>query len=251
MKNKCLVGLISWLICSALSAQDVAPEVVGNTIWEFNRIPANAPRTSLFLSSNGLAYSLRATGAPLTEPGPYAYRKTGASTAVLVLGDSGVAPYTLQFFGEGRANFESRFGSGILNITTVPAPAKVALRNVSTRVSLAAEQTSLAGFVVAGTAYRRVLVRAIGPSLAQFGVVSPAPGTALVVSRGPTELAANRGWGGTPSLAQAFTAAGAFALPPTSRDSALLLNLAPGDYVAQARADGGAGEILIEVYFIQ
>ena len=138
-----------------------------------------------------------------------------------------------------------------MTITFVPAPAKVALRNISTRLTVAANQPSLAGFVVAGSSSRRVLVRAVGPSLAQFGVANPAPGTALAVTRGTTELAANRGWGGSSFLAQAFVAVGAFALPPASRDSALLMTLPPGDYVARAQADGGGGEILIEVYFIE
>lgn len=41
---------------------------------------------------------------------------------------------------------------------------------------------------------------------------------------------------------------GAFALPAASRDAALVLRLNPGSYTAQVV--GGAGEVLVEVYFI-
>ena len=102
------------------------------------------------------------------------------------------------------------------------------------------------GFVVGGTAPRRVLVRAVGPALAAFGVSGPVAAPVLAIFRGGEEIARNTGW--TANLAPVFAAVGAFALPAGSRDAALLLTLAPGAYTA--RIEGGAGEVLAEVYFV-
>jgi hypothetical protein len=94
-----------------------------------------------------------------------------------------------------------------------------------------------------------VLVRAVGPSLAAFGVGNVAANPELAVFRGTTSLATNAGWAGAATLAAAFSATGAFALPPTSRDCALMLALEPGAYTAQVR-DPAGGEVLVEVFFI-
>ena len=56
-------------------------------------------------------------------------------------------------------------------------------------------------------------------------------------------------WGGGSALTGAFTQTGAFALPATSRDSALLVTLSPGSYTAQVSGAGGTtGIALVELY---
>lgn len=132
-----------------------------------------------------------------------------------------------------------------------PAPApreSPPLVNISTRATLSAGQTLTSGFVVGGTVPRRVLVRAIGPSLTSFGVTNPLPTPTLTIFSGARQIAVNAGWGGGAPLATAFASAGAFFLPQASRDAAAVLTLNPGSYTAQI--GGGAGEVLIEVYFV-
>jgi hypothetical protein len=123
------------------------------------------------------------------------------------------------------------------------------LVNISTRVMLAAGQTHTSGFVVGGLVpmRRRVLVRAIGPSLGTFGVTNALAAPVLTVLNGREIVATNSGWGGGVSeLAWAFFRVGAFGLPDNSRDAAVLLDLEPGNYSVQVT--GGAGEVLLEVY---
>jgi hypothetical protein len=69
------------------------------------------------------------------------------------------------------------------------------------------------------------------------------------VFRGATEIAANNDWGGGSALVSAFAQVAAFALPLDSLDAALVLTLAPGSYTAQVRGTG-AGEVIVEVYFV-
>jgi hypothetical protein len=62
-------------------------------------------------------------------------------------------------------------------------------------------------------------------------------------------LAGNDGWAGSAEAATAALRAGAFALPPTSRDAALVVSLAPGSYTVQLTGAGNSsGTGLIEIY---
>jgi hypothetical protein len=59
----------------------------------------------------------------------------------------------------------------------------------------------------------------------------------------------NNDWTGTAELTTAFVSVGAFALPATSKDAALLVTLPPGQYTAQVSgAHGTTGVALVEVY---
>jgi hypothetical protein len=105
---------------------------------------------------------------------------------------------------------------------------------------------------VAGTAPKPVLVRGIGPALAAFGVEGALARPRLTVYRGPEALAVNTGWTGSVDaleIARAGAVVGAFPLVTGSGDTALLLELAPGNYTAQVSAPAGAGGVaLLEVY---
>ena len=108
------------------------------------------------------------------------------------------------------------------------------------------------GFVLGGGASQRMLIRAIGPTLgsAPFNVGGALadPKIELFDDSGKS-LATNDNWGGTAALAAAFAQTGAFVLSPNSRDAALLVTLAAGNYTAQVTvATGSTGVALVEVY---
>ncbi len=127
------------------------------------------------------------------------------------------------------------------------------LVNVSTRASTGTgDNTLIAGLVVSGTAPKRVLIRAAGPSLATFGVPTVLARPQLTLFSGSTVIAQNAGWSAsadTAAIAEAALRVGAFAFASTSADSAILINLAPGAYTAQVTSvDGATGTALVEVY---
>jgi hypothetical protein len=107
----------------------------------------------------------------------------------------------------------------------------------------------IAGFALAGTGTKELLIRAIGPGLTAFGVtgtlVDP---TVQVIAGTGSVVATNDNW--DPSLASTFAQVGAFGLQPGSRDAAVLVTLAAGaTYTVQvAGVNNGTGEALIEVY---
>lgn len=106
-----------------------------------------------------------------------------------------------------------------------------------------------AGIVVAGGNSRRVLIRAIGPGLAPFGVAGAVPDPQLTVYSGSNVIAQAGAWANDAALSQTFAAVGAFSLQAGSADAALILTLAPGAYTVQAASKSGAsGVALVEVY---
>lgn len=105
------------------------------------------------------------------------------------------------------------------------------------------------GFVIAGSTAKNVLVRAIGPTLAAFGLSGTLSDPKLELYEGSVRIFENDDWGGSTALSDAFTATGAFGLNRTSRDAALMVTLTPGQYTAQVSGlDGGTGMALVEVY---
>jgi hypothetical protein len=133
------------------------------------------------------------------------------------------------------------------NVVTVPPPRPI---NISVRgFSGTGAQSLIIGFVVGGTGQKDALVRAVGPTLASFGVSGVMADPQLTVYSGSTSVAANAGWGGSAALGAVFAQTGAFNLPANSKDSALLTTLNPGPYTAQVTSvSGGTGVVLLEAY---
>ena len=130
------------------------------------------------------------------------------------------------------------------------------LINVSARAQVGREANALiAGFVINGNVPRRVLIRAVGPTLgSQHGVPNVLANPVLELYRtvnGQNDLiATNDDWGTDPEVV-AGPALG-FPLDAGSADSALLVTLAPGAYSALVRGFGGTtGEALVEVYEVR
>jgi hypothetical protein len=124
------------------------------------------------------------------------------------------------------------------------------LRNLSTRGQVGTGSNLLiAGFVVAGSSPKQVLIRAIGPTLSTFGITGALVDTQLEIYNGSTRVASNDNWGGDTAVLNASNAVGAFPLALSSFDSALLLTLPPGSYTAQVSGVAGrTGIALIELY---
>lgn len=126
--------------------------------------------------------------------------------------------------------------------------------NLSTRTQIGSgANVAVVGFVVGPGASKNVLIRAVGPGLAAFGVAGTAsdPRIDLYDSSTPARLvASNDNWATTTvGGATTFNSVGAFALTNGSRDAALTATLSPGAYTAQVTGVGtSSGIALVEVY---
>jgi cyclophilin family peptidyl-prolyl cis-trans isomerase len=159
--------------------------------------------------------------------------------------------YSMQVTGNG-----STTGTALAEIYDATGSSYTAttprLINVSARAQVGTgNDVLIAGFVVGGNTGRTVLVRAVGPSLAAFGVGGTLADPQLSVAplNGAT-IATNDNWSGEPQVAAASASVGAFPLSSgASTDAALLVTLPPGAYSAQVSgANGGTGVAIVEVY---
>lgn len=130
--------------------------------------------------------------------------------------------------------------------------AQQTIGNLSTRSQVGPGDQVIRGFVIEGAAGAPILIRGVGPTLAQFGVANPLmkPMLTLFNSRGET-IAQNLGWSTRPAeeLTMIKRGSGAFLLPDNGADCGFYLTLTPGAYTVRlsgAANSGGVG--LVELY---
>jgi hypothetical protein len=141
-----------------------------------------------------------------------------------------------------------------LILTVVNTPVNwgaVRLANISTRGIVGpGENNLIAGFVIQGAAAKSLLIRAIGPALAAFGVAGTLvdPRFTVIDGQGKTVLVVDD-WSASAAIDAVTQRVGAFALRAGSKDAAAVATLAPGSYTVRVEgADATAGVALIEVY---
>ena len=123
------------------------------------------------------------------------------------------------------------------------------LANISTRGRVGVDQNvMIAGFIVQGSAQKKVIIRALGPSLNSGSSVQgelPDP-TLELYNRDGGLLAANDDWVDSPQYAEIVAST---MPPPDRRESAVVANLPPGNFSAIMRgANFTQGIGIIEVY---
>ena len=122
--------------------------------------------------------------------------------------------------------------------------------NISTRADIAvSSDVMVGGFIIGGSDSTSVIVRALGPSLAAFGIANPLPNPALeIYDSNGAQVAANGDWQATQS--QEIEATGL--APANSREAAIVSTLVPGNYTAVVHDAGqGTGIGLVEVYNLE
>jgi hypothetical protein len=126
--------------------------------------------------------------------------------------------------------------------------------NVSVRVTLGSGQIVTPGFVVSD-APTKLLIRAVGPRLGDFGV-NYLPNPRMKIFDGSQNMVRTiDDWRDDNSelsdLMTASASAGAFPLAQDTASAATLITLDPGAYTVQVdSADEGVGDVLVEVYEI-
>lgn len=109
-------------------------------------------------------------------------------------------------------------------------------------------RTLITGFVISGSAPKRVLLRATGPALTSFDVTGALPNPRLQLYDGKGNLILeNDDWSGAETV-EAAARVGAFALVAGSKDAALVTTLAPDTYTMHVVDSTGAGIGLAEIY---
>ena len=108
------------------------------------------------------------------------------------------------------------------------------------------ENILIGGFIVTGSEPKRVIIRALGPSLSATGVPGALQDPTLqLLTDNNTVVAENNDWRETQQAEIAATG-----IPPTDdREAAIVRTLSPGNYTAAVRgADNTTGVALVEIY---
>jgi len=171
----------------------------------------------------------------------------GSADSALAVG-LGASAYTVQV-----TTPSGRSGIGLAELYELDHAGRTV--NLSTRARVGTdERVLIGGFVVAGVAHKRMLIRAVGPALTVFGLAGALVDPVLTLQSGSQVIATNDRWSADPAAAAAAAAGsrvGAFALPPNSEDAALLITVAPGAYTVEVRGKAGTeGVALLEIYEI-
>ena len=119
--------------------------------------------------------------------------------------------------------------------------------NISTRLHVETGQhVGIAGFIISGSTSKKIIVRALGPTLAQFGVPGVLQDPILELYNASNKLIAyDDNW---KNAQQSEIQASGYALGD-DREAAIMLTLAPGNYTAIVRgANTTVGAALLEVY---
>lgn len=119
--------------------------------------------------------------------------------------------------------------------------------NVSTRLQVGSgDQALICGFIVTGPFPKRVIVRAVGPSLTQAGVTGALQDPTLELhDASGAIIAANDNWKDSQQTEIAATGVA----PKNDGESAIVRILAPGNYTAVvAGKNGGTGVGVVEAY---
>ncbi|MGH7995210.1 MAG: immunoglobulin domain-containing protein [Opitutaceae bacterium] len=215
--------------------------------------PMPDPQLEVFQGSAVIAqnaeWSPLAIGNAFSRVGAFAFAPGSHDAAILTTLEAGYG-YTVHSSSVAG-------GSGTVLVEVYDAdtsPAASRLTNLSALGTVSGSAANLTiGFVLSGAGNRNLLIRSDGPALPAFGVADALPDPeATLFDDNSHPIEANDGWttAASPSaLAATSAAVGAFAFAPGSRDSALLVPLAPSSYTVQVTSAGNStGNALAEIY---
>ena len=139
---------------------------------------------------------------------------------------------------------------------TAPPTPLAHLTNISTRALVeTGDNVVIGGFIVQGSGAKRVIIRAIGPELTQYGVADALANPTLELHNGAgTLIASNNNWettiiGGIITQSQVRDIMNSGYAPSNGLESAIIADLEPGNYTAIVRGvNDTTGVGLVEVY---
>ena len=157
--------------------------------------------------------------------------------------------YTAVISGKGGTT-----GVGLLEVFDLNASLSSKLANISTRGSVETEDNvMIGGFILGGNSMMpsEVVVRALGPSLAQSNIADPlANPTLQLFNSNGVSVAFDDNWQDDTAQADRLQALGI--APAFANEAAIVLTLTPDSYTAVVAGQGGTtGVGLIEVYDVQ
>lgn len=240
--------LIGGFIITGTASKTVAVRAIGPSLTGFGVSDALADPTLELRAANGTLIvqnddwqSDPAQAAQLTALG-LALHDSKESGLVITLPPG--ASYTAILAGKNGGT-----GVGLVEIYDTNQAAGSQLANISTRGFVqTGDNVMIGGFILGGNSNTGVVVRGIGPSLAQFGL-SPVLANPILELRDSNGvlLIGNDNWQDDSTQAAQLSAHGL--APQSPNESGIFVSLPAGAFTAiLAGGNGGTGIGLIEIY---
>jgi hypothetical protein len=175
-------------------------------------------------------------------PGPVAIANPNQASTTVSFTQRGV--YTLMLSADDGVHTVA-YDAVVIHVGSNSSPV-----NISTRVQVQnGENVSIGGFIIPSPLAKNVIVRAIGPSLADAGVSGALPDPTLELRDSAGNLLlANDNWKDTQEQAIRAT----MLAPTNDLESAIVTSLPPGAYTAVVSGKNGATGIgLVEIYDLE
>lgn len=196
---------------------------------------------------SGTPISAAELNATANAPGSFSY-----DPALGTILSPGTHTLTVTFTPTDTFNYSSATAQVTLTVNA----ASSRLANISARgYCSTGDRVMIGGFVVSGSAPKRILIRAVGPSLVSQGLGSAEVllDPVIEVHKGVPIIASNDNWAddgnGTDITTTAAQIGAAALVNSDTKSAALLLTLQTGVYSFVASGKGGtAGIVLLEVY---
>ena len=182
------------------------------------------PASQHVAPGSNVTFSVGASG---TSPLTYQWKLNGTAIAGATSATYSVANVQLAsmgFYSVTVSNSAGSVDSGMAILTVAAGSSR--LTGLSTRGYVPAGGSLTPGFYLRGSGSKSIIVRAVGPSLSNYGVSSPLsdPRMDLIPAGGTTPLLSNDDWGTNANL-PALRAAMPFPLAEGSKDAAALTTL--------------------------
>jgi hypothetical protein len=231
----------------------VAPNGRIDVVWFDTRNAADNTTSQLFYSYSIDGGNTWSPNVAVSNPfNPFVgypnQSKIGDYITVVSDDDGANVAYAATFNGEEDIYY--------VRIRPSAALAQTSLGNISTRSFVqTGEHVMIGGFIVQGTAPKRVIIRAIGPELTQYGITNALANPRLELhNRTGAVIASNDNWqttilGGIITSNQVSDIQNSGHAPTAASESAIIADLQPGNYTAIVRGvNTTAGVALVEGY---
>lgn len=221
--------------------QDGVAGALGDPTLELHGADGLIAANNDWREHDGQAFFIEASGVP---------PRSDLESAIVASLEPG--SYTAVVSGNGQAT-----GIGLVEVYDIEQSADSLLANISTRGFVeGGENVMIGGFILGGgSAPRRVIVRAVGPSLGDAGVADALADPTLELYDGNGEkVSSNDNWkqNEQTGASQEAEVRGTGVPPASDLEAAVVANLATGNYTAIVRGkNDGSGVGLVEVYSLQ
>jgi plastocyanin len=254
---------IGGFIVNGAAAKKVLIRAIGPSLSQFG-VPGalTDPIVSLFDSSSQTIaqnddWQTTQTGGVITQDQTADIMASGKAPAdpheSAIIATLAPAAYTAIVRGKNNSS-----GVGLIEVFDLDSSVDSELANISTRGQvLTADNVMIGGFIVDGGSSKKVLIRATGPSLANFGVAGALGDTTVTLfdSNGQN-IGQNDDWpltqlGGVITSDQVAPIMNSGHPPTDNHEAAIIATLAPGSYTAIVRGkDSTTGVGLVEIFEI-